>query len=199
MCIFHHHTPQTSLNVTLIRAPKDGAIVRNTFIQHSWWHGCKLSRMTKKVICNFKFKNNNNNNCPFFHHYTLSSFFFVNIFCGVMCMCYLSLITFSYICCVTFFKALELKVWSLNIHCRLSFSLACFLIELLCFCNHDHEHCHVPLLFLLPTIAMASFLVGILSVSTQATKMNVVCVIVGPIVGYGSNNNNINWLGTQAS
>jgi hypothetical protein len=120
MRIFHHHTPQTSLNVTLTGAPKDGAIVRSIFIQHSWWHGCKLSRMTKKVICNFRFLKKNNN-CPFFHHYTLSSFFFVGIFCGVMCMCYLSPITFSYICCLAFFKELwnsRFEVWIFIVGCH---------------------------------------------------------------------------------
>jgi len=39
---------------------------------------------------------------------------------------------------------------------------------------------------------MASFLVGIPSVSTEATKTNVVYVVVGPTVGYGNNSNNVN-------
>jgi len=41
---------------------------------------------------------------------------------------------------------------------------------------------------------MASFLVGILNANAQAIEINVVCVVVGPIVGYDSSNNGVNGL-----
>jgi hypothetical protein len=90
MHVLHCHKLQTSLNATLAGTLDHAAILKSAFTQHSWWHGRKLARMTKKVICNFGFLNNNNNNSLLFSfnvHYHLSSLL---AFCVVLCVCDIS-------------------------------------------------------------------------------------------------------------
>jgi hypothetical protein len=137
MCVFHCHTPQTSLNVTSIRASKDVTILRSTFTQHSRWHGRKLSRMRNKVIWNFRFKKNKNNNYRFFS--SLPIIFFLLCWHFLWCYVYVLFLSNHFLLHLLFIllpRAWELKVWSLDLHCRLSFPLACSLVECLCLCSH---------------------------------------------------------------
>jgi hypothetical protein len=197
MHVLHCRKPQTSLNVNSIGTPKDAAILKSASTQHLWWHGCKLSRTTKKVICNFGFLKNNNKNSLFFSfnaHYHLSSLL---AFCVVLCVCDISFqslfSTFIIYPSSRSLGAQGLKFES-SLQVVIFIYLFCFLVEHLHLCNDDHYHCHIPVLFLLSIIAMASSSTRIPNANAQATKTNVVYVVVRPIASYISNNSDVNGL-----
>ncbi len=110
------------------------------------------------------------------------SFFFVGILCGAMCMCYLSPITFFYIYRLSLFQELgssRFEVWIFIASHHL-----CLLVSLLnafAFRMTTYYHCHVPFLFLLLTVVMASFSVGIPGASAKPLKLMLFMLLLDPL------------------